>query len=147
MIGLPPCFSKQSMMAVTTGPELAGGSRAGSGTVWLQIVAGRASAGPLGAGACTAGFTPWPAEDGTAWSAKAAWLAEAGPIWSAKAGVGDAAAKATTSTAGTCISRRIIRTDIGHRTTQEHEPQSHRKTRMHTDKATENTAHRIRERR
>ncbi len=37
------------MTAWTSGPEPAGGSRLGGGTVWSQIVAGRSRAGPDGA--------------------------------------------------------------------------------------------------
>src|SRR5690242_16667591 len=40
------------MTAVSTAPALVGGSRAGSGTCWLQIVAGRVGASTAGSGAC-----------------------------------------------------------------------------------------------
>src|SRR3954451_2051138 len=44
------------MTAVRTGPVVVGGSRAGSGTCWLQIVAGRVCTS-LTAGSCGTGFT------------------------------------------------------------------------------------------
>src|SRR6186997_2932729 len=66
-MGLPPCFSKHSITAVSRVPELAGGSRAGSGTVWLQMVAGRSRTGPSATGARAAGFTAWRGGAGAAW--------------------------------------------------------------------------------
>src|SRR4051794_29608996 len=62
------------MMAVTTGGEFAGGSRLGSGTVWLQMVAGRSRTGSADGcrAAPTAGGTPWAACAGEACTSDAA---------------------------------------------------------------------------
>src|SRR6185436_156552 len=71
MVGVPPCFSKQSRMPANSGGEPAGGSFDGGGTVWSQTVAGSVSAWPAGA-AGAAGAACWGSgagADTTDWSA------------------------------------------------------------------------------